>query len=197
MKKYFLINKYILFVTLFILILSIAINCYFFYTQQSISLVKNEAHDITLPVMTPNLQSNQISLPHKPFTMKKMLMCQMITSHMAVSDLWKDTLTTETSDARNITFSLVFNEDGQTLSRAANRGEPILSGDHTIIQQDENTLIALRKSVISEVKPKQINYEYILLSKTTGTGIIYTGDIYSGANDNILATKIANYFQCE
>lgn len=197
MKKYFLIKQYILLVIFFILILSIAINCYFFYTQQSISLVKNEGHDIPLPVMTPKLQSNQIFLPHKPFTMKKMLMCQMITSHMAVVDLWKDTLTTETADVTNITFSLVLNEDGQTLSRAANPGEPVLSGDHTIIQQDENTLIALRKSLLSEIKPKQIDYEYILLSKTTGIGIIYIGDIYSGANDNILSTKIANYFQCE
>lgn len=142
-------------------------------------------------------QKFYLNLKHIPFSMKKMLMCQMITSHWAASDLRKDTLTMTTADATNINFSLVFSEDGNTVSRAANPGEPILSGDHIIIQQDENTLVAFRKSILSEVKPRQSNYEYILLSKTTGIGIIYTGNIYNDAHDNIMDDKIANYFHCD
>ncbi len=190
----------IIFSILFASILSFLIGIHWHGTvSQWIQNKKIKAHSLRCyghNNLTETYQQDCYAELNRPaFVMKDHLICQYITIHQLETDM-KNKMVNEQnikSDYRKLTIDI--DSKKKILTRSADAGE-VVKGTFTIIKEDTNTLLAERKTVIDDVFYKFTNYEYILLTKKSGTGTITYTDVDASTKTSHSNINTA-FFQCQ
>lgn len=109
--------------------------------------------------------------PKSLFVMKSKLSCQLITNHqLGLYDYYSKFASVISIKTDYHAFTLNIHENDKTLFRSRDPGE-VARGRYNIIQNDNKSIMALRKQNISLGRKQHIDiYEYITLSKQTGAG---------------------------
>jgi len=129
----------------------------------------------------------------KEFVYNKEMVCHVLTNHQLSVMPDKPFYDIGLIKSDYVQFSLLVDEDKQTIQRS-NTGGEMSRGLYTLVQQDDVILHGIQKNVYDDGFSKR-EYEYITVSKKTGRGMrMWVNVNLKYKSGNGIAS---DFFQCE